>query len=259
MGCEKLWPGGPSFRQSEHFRLCTDSVLLADFITPGGARRGIDLGCGAGILTLLLAEKSEKLSMTGLELQAEAAEIAAANLRDNALDGRCRVICGDLRRHRELFPAGSFELVVANPPYFSTARGAMAPVEAKAENPLYANWDEVMDILAEHDVTVSLGDGLRPGCLADASDAAQFGELDVLGELVARCRARGGGLYAGGACMCGKLALPQRRQLVSRLPDGAHERAVWLPECARAGAQAPAPRLLPCGGRAEAFAAGGAP
>ena len=60
-----------------------------------------------------------------------------------------------------------------------------------AENPLYMRWDEVMDILAKHDVTVSLGDGLRPGCLADASDAAQFGELDVLGELVRRCRARG--------------------------------------------------------------------
>jgi phosphomethylpyrimidine synthase len=60
-----------------------------------------------------------------------------------------------------------------------------------AENPLYTRWDEVMDILVEHDVTVSLGDGLRPGCLADASDAAQFGELDVLGELVHRCRERG--------------------------------------------------------------------
>src|SRR5574344_1302054 len=59
------------------------------------------------------------------------------------------------------------------------------------ENPLYERWDEVMDILAEHDVTVSLGDGLRSGCLADASDAAQFSELDVLGELVARCRKRG--------------------------------------------------------------------
>ncbi len=64
-------------------------------------------------------------------------------------------------------------------------------LENKKENPLYTRWDEVLDILAEHDVTVSLGDGLRPGCLADASDAAQFGELDVLGELVARCRARG--------------------------------------------------------------------
>ncbi len=59
------------------------------------------------------------------------------------------------------------------------------------ENPLYERWDEVMDILAAHDVTVSLGDGLRPGCLADASDAAQFAELDVLGELVDRCRRRG--------------------------------------------------------------------
>ena len=64
-------------------------------------------------------------------------------------------------------------------------------LENGAENPLYERWDEVMDVLAEHDVTVSLGDGLRPGCLADASDDAQFGELDVLGELVDRCRARG--------------------------------------------------------------------
>ncbi len=64
-------------------------------------------------------------------------------------------------------------------------------LENKSENPLYTRWDEVLDILVRHDVTVSLGDGLRPGCLADASDAAQFGELDVLGELVARCRARG--------------------------------------------------------------------
>ncbi len=59
------------------------------------------------------------------------------------------------------------------------------------ENPLYVHWDEVMDILVKHDVTVSLGDGMRPGCLADASDEAQFAELDTLGELVERCRAKG--------------------------------------------------------------------
>ena len=59
------------------------------------------------------------------------------------------------------------------------------------ENPLYERWDDVLEILVRHDVTVSLGDGLRPGCLADASDAAQFGELDVLGELVQRCRRAG--------------------------------------------------------------------
>ncbi len=59
------------------------------------------------------------------------------------------------------------------------------------ENPLYERWDEILDICATHDVTVSLGDGLRPGCLADASDEAQFSELDVIGELVMRSRDRG--------------------------------------------------------------------
>jgi phosphomethylpyrimidine synthase len=64
-------------------------------------------------------------------------------------------------------------------------------VANRAENPLYERWDDVLAICREHDVTVSLGDGLRPGCLADASDDAQFAELDVLGQLVARCRAAG--------------------------------------------------------------------
>jgi phosphomethylpyrimidine synthase len=51
------------------------------------------------------------------------------------------------------------------------------------ENFLYERFDEICKIFAKHDVSFSLGDGLRPGCLADASDAAQFAELRVLGEL----------------------------------------------------------------------------
>lgn len=54
------------------------------------------------------------------------------------------------------------------------------------ENPLYERYDELMDILREHDVTMSLGDGLRPGCIADATDPAQVEELVVLGELTQR-------------------------------------------------------------------------
>ncbi len=63
--------------------------------------------------------------------------------------------------------------------------------ENHAENPFYTCFDEILSICREHDVTLSLGDGLRPGCLADASDAAQFAELDVLGELVTRCHQAG--------------------------------------------------------------------
>lgn len=51
------------------------------------------------------------------------------------------------------------------------------------ENFLYTHFDEICDILAKYDVGVSLGDGLRPGCLADANDKAQFGELEALGVL----------------------------------------------------------------------------
>jgi phosphomethylpyrimidine synthase len=51
------------------------------------------------------------------------------------------------------------------------------------QNPLYASFEDICEVFAEHDVTFSLGDGLRPGCLADASDEAQFAELETLGEL----------------------------------------------------------------------------
>lgn len=63
--------------------------------------------------------------------------------------------------------------------------------EHKMENPFYTAFDKILEICRKYDVTLSLGDGLRPGCLADASDEAQFAELEVLGELVSRCRQAG--------------------------------------------------------------------
>jgi phosphomethylpyrimidine synthase len=59
------------------------------------------------------------------------------------------------------------------------------------QNPMYELFDEISAIMREYDVTYSLGDGLRPGCLADASDRAQLAELETLGELVQRARAAG--------------------------------------------------------------------
>jgi phosphomethylpyrimidine synthase len=59
-------------------------------------------------------------------------------------------------------------------------------IHHNAENPFYTHWDKVLEICAKYDVTISAGDGLRPGCLHDASDAAQFAELKTLGELTLR-------------------------------------------------------------------------
>ncbi len=59
------------------------------------------------------------------------------------------------------------------------------------ENPLYEYYDELLEIAKKYDVTLSLGDGLRPGCTADAGDRAQVAETIVLGELVQRAREKG--------------------------------------------------------------------
>ena len=61
----------------------------------------------------------------------------------------------------------------------------------RKQNPLYECFDELCEIMRQYDVTWSLGDGLRPGSIADASDAAQFAELDVLGELTRRGQENG--------------------------------------------------------------------
>jgi len=59
------------------------------------------------------------------------------------------------------------------------------------ENPLYAHYDRLLDIARKYEIVLSLGDGLRPGCLADATDRGQLQELILLGELAKRARERG--------------------------------------------------------------------
>lgn len=121
---EELWSGGPVFAQAEHFRMGTDCVLLADFAR-GGGRKVIDLGCASGAIGVLMLANDEKISMTGLEIVPEAAELARENLRRSGFDGRSEIICGDIREHRRLFRAGSFDAVVANPPYFPQGSGKL--------------------------------------------------------------------------------------------------------------------------------------
>lgn len=129
---EHLWENGPVFAQAEHFKLSTDSVLLASFVKSAGAKRGIDLGCASGAISLLLLQRMPKLHMTGLEIVPEAAALAQENMSANNLCERSHIITGDIRRHRELFRSGSFDLVVANPPYFPVGSGMLSPDEGRA-------------------------------------------------------------------------------------------------------------------------------
>jgi phosphomethylpyrimidine synthase len=68
---------------------------------------------------------------------------------------------------------------------------AMWMHQRNEQNPWYTHFDELSEIMRAYDVTYSLGDGLRPGCLADANDEAQFAELKTLGELTLKAWERG--------------------------------------------------------------------
>lgn len=132
MTYDELWPGGPKFRQSDAaFPLSTDSVLLAHFAAGIRARRIYDLGCGAGVLCVLLARSHPAAEIGGIELQAEAAERCRENLALNGLPPT-GIATGDLRRREALPPAGSVDLAVSNPPYFAAGRGYSAPSERRA-------------------------------------------------------------------------------------------------------------------------------
>ena len=129
---DELWPGGPKFHQAEYgFKLGTDSVLLAHFTNPSRAKRILDLGCGAGVLTVLTAYKAPRGQVMGIEIQPESAEVCKQNMAANGFDPE-QILIGDLREHRKLFEAGSFDLVISNPPYFTANSGFTAPNEKRA-------------------------------------------------------------------------------------------------------------------------------
>ena len=123
---DEMWPGGPRFiEESGVFRLGTDSVLLAHFAknSKDGRKRAADLGCGSGIISVLLAWDEPELHVDGIEIQPRAARLAAGNAKLCGLSEQISVIEGDLRHHRGIFIAGAYDLTVSNPPYYKIGCG----------------------------------------------------------------------------------------------------------------------------------------
>lgn len=132
MEFDELWPGARFVRSADGFCPGTDSVLLSAFTGNGRVRRFADLGCGAGVLTVLLLQKLPGATAVGIEIQPEAAALCRRNLAANGLTERAEIRTGDLRERTALPEAGAFDLVAANPPYFPTGSGYTAPDEKRA-------------------------------------------------------------------------------------------------------------------------------
>lgn len=127
---EALWNGIRMLQPQRGFRLGTDSVLLAEFLSlPPGAKIA-DLGAGCATLGLLLCARDPACTVAGLELRADACALAQENIALNALQARLSVRQGDVRNISEFFPAGSFDCVISNPPYFPVGSGRISPAGA---------------------------------------------------------------------------------------------------------------------------------
>ena len=138
----RLWPGGPLFQDAAPMRVTTDSVLLADFAAVRGGEKGADLGCGSGLLMVLLLRRESGLQMTGFEIQPEALRLAEENLRINGLLERAELVCGDLRETVKRLPNGGFDFVISNPPYFLPESGRMPPDGARET----ARWETALKL-----------------------------------------------------------------------------------------------------------------
>lgn len=121
-----------------------DAVLLSGFARVKKGETVLDLGTGTGIIPILLEAKTEGAHFTGLEIQAESAEMAQRSVELNELEKKVTICQGDLKQFQEIFLDKKFDVVTSNPPYMNAGGGLINPHSAKA--------------IARHEVLCSLDD-----------------------------------------------------------------------------------------------------
>lgn len=125
---EEIFKGGPLYNHADGvFKPGADSMLLGSFARMGRVKRFCELGCGGGIVTLMLLDRAPSAYACAVDISGDAVRLCRSNLELNGMNGD--VIQGDIREYRGLLPAGSFDLAVCNPPYFVPGRGR-APRDA---------------------------------------------------------------------------------------------------------------------------------
>lgn len=120
------------YQSDEGFRFGIDAVLLADFAAGSIRGRICDLGCGNGILPILLCARTNDAVFTGLEIQEASIALAEKSIAYNHLEERIRITKGDIREAVSIFDPASFDVVISNPPYMPKGHGRSKQNDALA-------------------------------------------------------------------------------------------------------------------------------
>ena len=140
-----LCSGRHIIQNKEQFCFSLDAVLLARYPRYRKSWRVFDLGTGTGVMPLLIADEVKEIH--ALEINPIMVELAKRNVRLNGLEDKIHVAEGDYRKIRELYPAESFDCVIANPPYRPLKQGTISTLEGVAS--------------ARHEVTATLEDVVK--------------------------------------------------------------------------------------------------
>lgn len=124
-----------------------DAVFLSDFVKVKPGETVLDMGTGNGIIPVLLSAKTRGKKFTGLEIQADTADMARRSVEYNHLEGRIEIVTGDIKEAAEIFKPAFFDVITTNPPYMLAQHGQRNPDNAKA--------------IARHEVLCKLDDILR--------------------------------------------------------------------------------------------------
>jgi len=136
-------------QDSDGFKFSLDSVLLANFVTLNMKnKRILDIGCGNGIISILLSQKT-KAFITGVEIQESSYEKALKSVEINNLCDRIKIVNSDMREFYKEIESDSFDTIVCNPPYFVSSDTSLKNINENkkiARHELALNYKDVVII-----------------------------------------------------------------------------------------------------------------
>ncbi len=130
---ESLFDGRIRLKQPQTgYRYTIDPVLLCAQLSPAPGTRILDIGCGCGIMPLILGFRHPKTSITGVEIQPELADLATRNIIENQMQNTVSSTCTDILDMQLSDTLPAFDLIISNPPYKKEDTGRLNPNRQKA-------------------------------------------------------------------------------------------------------------------------------
>ena len=130
------------FQSKKGYRFSIDAVLLEQFISARHSSKGIELGTGSGVISILLAKRLSNIQIKAVELQKTLADRAKRNVKLNGLEDRIEIIHMDIKELKEIYATNSFNFVYTNPPFRKPKTGRMSIDRERA--------------IARHEIEISL-------------------------------------------------------------------------------------------------------